>query len=129
MLGGAGPAMRSPALQAALERARTRAGRSPMTTGHVLDGMLDDPDSQVSHALAEMGVDPQPVRAALDAVNIAYTSDASPAPQSIAITIGETTTVIGDPDIATALQGLSSEQLLDLIKRAIDVPDPGQAAG
>lgn len=129
MLGALGPAMRSPGLQAALDRARERAGQSPMTTGHVLAGMLADPDSQVSHAFGGIGIDPQRLQAALDAVNVADTSDASPAPQSIAVTIGETTTVIADPDIATALQQLSAEQLRDIIKKAIDRPDPGQAAG
>ncbi|MGH9068624.1 MAG: Clp protease N-terminal domain-containing protein, partial [Acidimicrobiales bacterium] len=121
--------MRSPALQATLVRARTQAGRSPMTTGHVLADMLTDPDSQVSHALADLGIDPGKVQAALDAVDLADTSDASPAPQSVAITIGETTTVIVDPDVAAALQQLSTEQLRDVVKRAVDRPDPGQAAG
>lgn len=129
MIGGAGPAMRSPALQAALDQARAHAGQSPMTTGHLLAGMLADPDSQVSHALAEIGVDAQRAQAALDAVNLADTSDASPAPQSIAVTIGETTTVIADTDLATALQQLSTEELRDIIKKALDKPEPGQVAG
>ncbi|MGH9054559.1 MAG: Clp protease N-terminal domain-containing protein [Acidimicrobiales bacterium] len=129
MIGGAGPTMRSPALQAALDRARAHAGQSPMTTGHLLAGMLADPDSQVSHALAEIGVDAQRAQAALDAVNLSDTSDASPAPQSIAVTIGETTIVIADPDLATALQQLSTEELRDIIKKALDNPESGQAAG
>ncbi len=131
MLRGAptGRAMRSPALQSALDRARTRAGQSPMTTGHVLGGMLSDPDSQVSHALAELGIDPERVQAALDAVKLVDTSDASPAPQSISMTIGETTVVITDPDVATAFQQLSSDQLRDIFRKAIDRPDPDQAAG
>jgi ATP-dependent Clp protease ATP-binding subunit ClpA len=131
ILGGAGsgPAMRSPGLHAALDRARFHAGQSPMTTGHVLAGTLADPDSQVSHALASIGVDPRRVQAALDAVNVAETSDASPAARSVAITVGETTTVIADPDVAIALQQLSAEQLRDIIKKAIDRPEPGQAAG
>ena len=72
---------------------------------------------------------PQRVQAALDAVNLAETTDASPVSPDIAITIGGTTTVIADPDIAAALQDLSTEQLRDLIKKAIDRSDPGQAAG
>jgi ATP-dependent Clp protease ATP-binding subunit ClpA len=131
MLGEAtsGPARRSPALQAALERARSLAGQSPMTTGHVLGGVLADPNNQVSHALAGMDVDRQRVQEALAAVNLADTSDASPRPQSIAITIGESTTSIADPDIATALQELSGEQLRDILKKAIDDLDQGHAAG
>jgi ATP-dependent Clp protease ATP-binding subunit ClpA len=130
-LGGttSGPAMRSPALQAAMDRARSRAGQSPMTTGHVFGGMLADPDCQVSRALAEMGIDSQQAQAALDAVDLAATSDASPAPHSMAITVGETTTFITDPDIATALQHLSAAQLRDIIKKAIDLSGPGQTAG
>lgn len=129
MIGGASSTTRSPALQAALDRARTRAGQSPLTTGHVLAGMLADPQSQVSRALADMGVDGQQVQAALDAVEIADTSDASPAPQTVAITIGETTTVLADPEVAGALQRLSAEQLRDIIKTAVDRPEPGRAAG
>ena len=131
MLGGttSGPAMRSPALHAALDRARAEAGPLPMTCGHVLSGMLADPESLVSHAFATMGVDPQRVQAALDAVNIADTSDASPVSPDIAITIGGTTTVIADPEIAAALQISAPTQLRDMIRKAIDRSDPGQAAG
>jgi ATP-dependent Clp protease ATP-binding subunit ClpA len=131
MLGGttSGPAMRSPALHAALDRARAEAGPLPMTCGHVLSAMLADRESLVSHAFATMGVDPQRAQAALDGVNIADTTDASPVSPDIAITIGGTTTVIADPEIAAALQNLSTAQLRDMIKKAIDRSDPGQAAG
>src|SRR6185437_4855875 len=101
--GGAGPAMRSPALHAALDRARADAGQSPMTTGQVLAGL---------------GVDPVRLGAALDAVDVADTSDAAPAPQSVAVTIGDATTVITDPDVATALRRLSADQLRDVLKDA-----------
>ena len=62
-------------------------------------------------------------------MNLAETSDASPVSRDIAITIGGATTVIADPDLAAALQDLSTEQLRDLIRKAIDRSDPGQAAG
>jgi ATP-dependent Clp protease ATP-binding subunit ClpA len=131
MLGSAnsGPGLRSPALLAALDRARARAGDSPMTTGDVLLAMLADADSQVSRALADIGVDPQRVQAALDAVNLGDTSDASATPQSITISVGGTSTVIADPGIARALRQLGTEQLRTLIRRAIEGQDPGQAAG
>jgi ATP-dependent Clp protease ATP-binding subunit ClpA len=115
-----GAALHSPALREALDHARSRVGQSPMTTGHVFTGMLADPDSQVTHALAGMGVDPQRAQAALDAVDLADTSDASPAPQSLAITIGESTTVIADTGVATALQRLSREQLRDILREVVD---------
>lgn len=131
MLHGASPrpSMRSPALQAAFDRARSGAGQAPMTTGHLLGAMLADPDSQVSRGLASMGVDPQRIRAAVDAVNLAETSDASPAPQTVAITIGESTTVIADPNIAAAIQQLTGEQLRDVLQKILDRPGPGQAVG
>jgi ATP-dependent Clp protease ATP-binding subunit ClpA len=129
LLGGASPAVRSPALQAALDRARSQAGQSPMTTGDVLAGMLADPHSQACHALAAIGVDLQGLRSAVDSVNVADTSDASPAPQSVAITIGEATTVLTDPHIASALQHLDAEELREIIKRAIDSGGPSEAAG
>jgi ATP-dependent Clp protease ATP-binding subunit ClpA len=128
LLSGASPAMRSPALQAALERARSQAGRSPMTTGHVLVAMLDDTDSQAWQALAAVGVDSQGLRSAIGSVNVADTSDATSAPQSVAITIGEETTVLTDPDIASALQHFDAEQLRDIIKRAIEGGGPSDAA-
>jgi len=131
MLGGvrSDAATLSPALGSALERARARSGQSPVTTGHVLHEMLADAHSQVAHAVADLGLDRHQVQAALDAVSLATTSDASPIPQSITITIGESTTVIPDPDVAAALHELNAEQLRDVIKRVIDHPEPGPAAG
>lgn len=126
---GSGGAMRSPALRAALDRARTQAGQSPVTTGHLLAGMLADLNSQVARALTGMGIDAEQVQAALDAVDLAETSDYDPIPQRITLTIGDNTTVIDDPQIATALQQLNAEQLRDVIKRAIEPLGPDQAAG
>jgi len=128
MLAGASPSMRSPALQSALDRARSRAGQSPMTTGDVLVEMLADPDSQAWRALADVGVDSERLRSAIDAVSVADTSDASPAPKSVAITIGEATTILADPEIASALQHLGAEQLRDILKRAIEGGGPSEAA-
>lgn len=114
------PTMRSPALESAFDRARAQAGPSPMTTGHVLRGMVADPRSQVSRALSQLGVEPEQLQAALDAVHLAETSDAPPAPRSFTITVGGTTTVVPDPDTAVVLQQLGAEQLRDLIRRAVD---------
>jgi ATP-dependent Clp protease ATP-binding subunit ClpA len=131
MLGDATSATpsRSPALQSVLDSARHQAGQLPMTTGHVLTAMLADPDTQVSHALTNMGIDFRRIRAALDEVNLAETNDAHPAPQTVAITIGETTTVISDPDVAAMLQHLDSEQLRVVIKRALENPETDQPPG
>lgn len=131
MLHGASPrpSMRSPALQAAFDRARSAAGQAPMTTGHLLGGMLADPDSQVSRGLMAMGLDPQQLQGAVDGVSLAETTDASPAPRTVAITIGERTTVIADSDIAAAIQQLSGDQLRDALKKLTDRPASGEAAG
>jgi ATP-dependent Clp protease ATP-binding subunit ClpA len=121
-----GAPMRSPALKAALDRARSRANKTPMTTGHALAGMLADPDSQVSRAFSEIGVDRQRIEAALDSVNLAETSDAGPSPKSVAVTAGDTTTVIADPELAAALGQLGTEQLRAILKDAIDRLDAGE---
>jgi ATP-dependent Clp protease ATP-binding subunit ClpA len=125
----AGPAMRSPGLQSVLDRARRQAGPTPMTTGHVLAAMLADTESLAGRALTSLGIATEAVQAALDAINLADTSDASPAPQSVAITIGETTTLIDDPEMANALLQLGADELRDAIKRAIGLEGPDQAAG
>jgi ATP-dependent Clp protease ATP-binding subunit ClpA len=128
LVGGDGHLGHSPALRSALGRARTEAAGSPMTTGHVLGSMLDDPDSQASRALSRLGVGEQQVRAALEAVDLAETTDASPAPASVAVVIGGCTTVIADADVATALQQLSAEQLREALRRAIGPPEGGHEA-
>ena len=130
MLSGTpGPATRSPALHAALERARVDAGQAPTTTGHVLAGMLSDPDSQAARALTTIGVDAQQVQAALAAVSLADTSDASPVPQTITLTVGGATRIVADARLAALLQRLTGEELRELLRRALEHPDPGEAAG
>jgi ATP-dependent Clp protease ATP-binding subunit ClpC len=131
MLGGAsaGPSMRSPALQSAMKSARREAGQTPMTTGHMLAAMVVDTDSQAARALTAMGITSEAVHAAIADVPLASTSDAAPSPRSVAITIGETTTLIGDPDVAAALGQLSPVQLREAIKKAVQITDPDQAAG
>ncbi len=131
MLGGAttAPPLRSPALRSALDRARQQAQQSPLTTGHVLAALMGDPESQAAQALAALGVTRESLQAALNQVPVAATTDAPPAAQSVAITIGETTTVIPDAVIAGALQDLSADELRDAIKRAIGLGGRDQATG
>lgn len=119
----------SPALHSALGRARTGVGGPPTTTGDLLKGMLADPDSQVSRALATLGLDAEGVGAAVDAVDLAATTDAPPVPRNLTVTIGETSTVIADPDVAAALGDLDSEQLREILKDAVERRKPGRAAG
>jgi len=120
---------RSPALRSAMSAAARQAGRAPLTTGHLLAAMTADTGTQAARALATLGVSGDAVAAALLEVPLAETSDATPAAQSIAITVGETTTLISDPDVAATLRQLDADQLRELIKKAIGPASPGQAAG
>lgn len=112
------PALRSPGLVQALDRARAHAGILSMTTGDVLNGILDDPDSQVSRAFAQLNIPLTQMRKALDSVNLTETSDVTPAPQSVTFIVGDTTIEIFDPDIAQVLSDLTAEQLKVVIKRS-----------
>jgi ATP-dependent Clp protease ATP-binding subunit ClpA len=131
MLGGATatPPLRSPALQSALDQARQHAGQTPLTTGHVVAALMDDSESQAAQALSALGVTRESLQAALARVPVTGTSDASTAAQSVKITIGESTTVIGDAAIAAALQELSADDLRDAIKRAMGLGGRDQATG
>jgi ATP-dependent Clp protease ATP-binding subunit ClpC len=131
MLGGTtgAPSMRSPALQAAMNLARQQAGQALVTTGHLLAAMVSDTDSQAARALGSLGVTGEAVQTALERVPVADTSDATPPAQSVAITIGETTTLISDADLVAALQPLGADQLRDAIKKAIELAKRDQVAG
>ncbi len=131
MLGGGTFAipMRSPALQSALDRARQQAPRTPLTTGDVLSALIGDSRSQGAQALAALGVTAEALQTAVARVPVAGTSDATPSAESVAITIGETTTVISDHDITSALQQLTADQLRDAIRKAIGLNQGDQATG
>ena len=133
----AGDARRSHRLATrALPRTSVRPGSSPpqaqqtpMTTGHVLAAIVGDRQSQATQALSALGVTEEAVQAALVEVSLAGTSDATSPAQSVAITIGETTTTISDPAVAGALQDLSADQLRDAIKKTLGLGDGEQATG
>jgi ATP-dependent Clp protease ATP-binding subunit ClpA len=131
ILGGAAtaPPLRSPALQSAMDRARQQAQQTPLTTGHLAAALMADPESQAARALTALGVTGESLQAALDQVPVTATTDAPPPAQSVAITIGETTTVIGDAVIAAALQELSADELRDAIKKAMGLGGGDQATG
>lgn len=116
--GQAGFAMRSPALDAAFARARSISSQSPMTTGHLLAAMLADAECQVSQALAGLGIDAARLQAAIESVDLSSTSDATPGGDRVTITVGDSTTVIADPQVVAALGQLSPEQLRHLISQA-----------
>jgi ATP-dependent Clp protease ATP-binding subunit ClpA len=111
--------MYSPALQSAMATARRQASGALVTTGHLLVAMAADADSQAARALAALGVKGEALPAALKRVPIEGTSDAPAPAQSVAITVGETTTFISDPDVAAALQDLNSDELRMVMRKAI----------
>jgi ATP-dependent Clp protease ATP-binding subunit ClpA len=127
MIGGATalPPLRSPALQAALDRARQHAPQTPLTTGHVVAALMEDPESQAAQALRALGITPESLQAALAGVPVTATSDAPPPAQSVAITVGETTTVISDAGVAAALQQLSADELRAAIQKALGLGGRG----
>ncbi len=117
---------RSPALVAAMLRARPFAGGGPMTTGHLLVAMLADDACQASKALAALGVTAGPLEAELAQIPLNGTSDGPPRPRAVDITLGQLTTTIDDPELAAALGGLTPEELRAALRRVLDQsPDPG----
>jgi ATP-dependent Clp protease ATP-binding subunit ClpA len=112
-----GPA-RSPALRQAMDRARQAAGKGAMNTGHVVAGVLADPDSQAARALAGLGVTPGSFAAALADVAIGATSDAAE-PKPVEIRVGDVTVKVDDPDLFLAVKDLTSDQILEALKRGV----------
>ncbi|MGA3215645.1 MAG: Clp protease N-terminal domain-containing protein [Acidimicrobiales bacterium] len=119
--GGVDDLSRSAAARDAMRLARQLAGAGPMTTGHVVLAVLSDADSQASRALGALGVTADSLQALLAQVSLEETSDAPPRPQTIEIKLGDTTTAIGDPDLAAALGELSPEQLRAALRDVLGV--------
>ena len=127
--GRSAASMRSPALRSAMSAAARQAAGAEMTTGHLLAAMVADTDSQAAKALAALGVGAEAVTKTLMQVPLAGTSDATPSAQSIAITVGQTTALISDPDVAAALRQLNADQLREIIRKGLGPVGPDQAAG
>lgn len=121
--------LRSPALDAAMNAARRQAGLVPLTTGHLLAAIIGDADCQAGRALRASGLSPEAVTAALMSVPVAGTTDESPSPQGVSITVGPSTTHVGDADVAAALQRMDSGQIRDLIRKALGLSGSEAAAG
>ncbi len=118
-----GPA-RSPALRQAMERARQAAGPGPMSTGHVVAGILADPDSQAAKALTALGTTAESFAAALADVAIDGTSDAAAEPKPVEIRVGDVTVRVQDADLFLAVKDLTSDQILDALKRGLGTGQP-----
>jgi ATP-dependent Clp protease ATP-binding subunit ClpA len=111
--------LRSPAVTAAMDRARHVAGDAPMTTGHLVRAVLADGKCEAATALAELGVTEEAFAAALEHVVVADTTDAPPAPRSVEIRIGDVHTKVDDPALAAALGGLSAEEIRAALARGL----------
>ncbi len=109
----------SPAAAAALEHARGLAGDGPITTGHLLRAILDDADSQASQILGSMGVNTPDVELALVTFPVESSSDRPPT-GSVEVKVGDHTTVIDDPEMATALARLDPEKVKAMLKRMLE---------
>jgi ATP-dependent Clp protease ATP-binding subunit ClpA len=121
MPNGATPDLRhSTAARDAMRLARQMAGTSEMSTGHLLVAILTDPASQASKALGAFGVTTESLQTRLAEVPLNETTDAPPRPQVVEIKLGETTTTIGDPELAAALGDLSPEQLRSALRDVLE---------
>jgi ATP-dependent Clp protease ATP-binding subunit ClpA len=105
------------AASAAMTKAKDRAGDGPMTSGHLLGALVDDHQSQATWALAQLGVTPDALRDALAVAPLEGTSDAPPRPKTLELKLGESTTVIDDPELAAALSRMSHQELLDALAK------------
>ena len=121
----------SPASQGAMRLARQLAGSEPLTTGHLLRALITDTASQASRALVTFGVTTESVESRLAEVPLSDTSDAPPGPQIVEIKLGETTTTIGDPELAAALGELSPAELRAALRGVLAArpQQPGTEAG
>ena len=111
-------AERSPAVVAAFKQARRLATSGPMTTGQLLLALLGDEESQAAKALALLGVSAETAEAELSRIPLQTTSDA-PSPQVVEIKLGETTTTIGDADLAARLAARTPEELRRALWQAL----------
>ena len=107
------PRRLSTATNSALSHATALAKERALTTGQLLLGILAVEGSHAARALNALGVSRNAVEAKLEEIPIDSTSDAGPRPQTVEIKVGNTSTVITDPELAAGLQqaGLDEVQL------------------
>ncbi len=115
----------SPAVIDTMRLAGQLAGSKPMTTGHLLLALLSDTESQASKALGALGVTKSSFETELARVPLGETSDAPPRPQTIEIKLGDFTTTIGDPELASAFSDLSPDEIREALRSALSRrPEP-----
>jgi ATP-dependent Clp protease ATP-binding subunit ClpC len=109
----------STATTSALTHARSLAKEAALTTGQLLVGILAVEGSHAARALGALGVTKSAVEAKLEEIPIDTTSDAAPRPQTVEIKVGNTSTVITDPELAAAVQQTGLDDLQLALRQAI----------
>ncbi|HZU72427.1 MAG TPA: Clp protease N-terminal domain-containing protein [Acidimicrobiales bacterium] len=114
----------SGALNSALDRMRPGEGDTA-TSADLVAALLEDSRARATLALAALGVTPQSFRQAVEAVELTRTSD-SPLPTTVEVKLGDTRSVIDDPELAAALTQASPEQIRAALRRLLDDDDPDE---
>lgn len=102
----------SPAVTAAMDRARRAAGTAPMTSGQLLSAMVEDDDSQAAAALRSLGLTSDAVREALAGVPVEGTSDEEPDVPPIELKLGDTSIEVTDKALIARLLAASPREVL-----------------
>jgi len=113
------PRSLSIAMVEAMARAARLAASQPVTTGHVLLAILERDASQAAKALAALKVTKPAVEAKLAEIPVDTTSDAGPPQNTVEIKLGQTSTVIEDPELASALRTVTAQEIESALRDAV----------
>jgi ATP-dependent Clp protease ATP-binding subunit ClpA len=114
----------TPAVAQLYIAARNIAGGGPVSTGHMLRGLVADPDSQAARALTSLGVSAERIEGALAATSTEGTTDETAEDAigriaSIQTVEGGVEITIADADLAKLLKG-GTPELTGPLARALD---------
>ncbi|HEY3941025.1 MAG TPA: Clp protease N-terminal domain-containing protein [Acidimicrobiales bacterium] len=109
----------SPALTEATARARHLAGGAPITTGHLLQAVLEDRRCLATKALEALGVAKEAVDTSLGRLDVGESSDAAARPARVELRAGATSVTLDDPGIAAALADMSADQVQSVLRQAL----------
>jgi ATP-dependent Clp protease ATP-binding subunit ClpA len=114
------PRRLSTATNSALSQASALAKERALTTGQLLLGILAVEGSHAARALTALGVSRSAVEAKLEEIPVDSTSDAGPRPQTVEIKVGNTSTVITDPELAAGLQQAGPDEVQLALRQVIE---------
>lgn len=114
------PRRLSSAANSALSQASSLAKERAVTTGQLLLGILAVEGSHAARALTALGVSRSAVEAKLEEIPVDSTSDAGPRPQTVEIKVGNTSTVITDPELAAGLQQAGPDEVQLALRQVIE---------